>query len=91
MPRPNQIHAPVKVTLYLPKDTVVRGKAYASRNHTSLSKVTTEVLEERMSGNVKHVIHVSPTTQDLLESVSKDRKLSISEIIPAILNDHFRH
>jgi len=85
MARAPQIEDPKKVTLYLPKDTIKRGKEFAQGLGTSLSKLVTETLEDKMSGTTRHTIDIPDDVQAGLEKLAAEKKTTVSGIIASIV------
>lgn len=85
MARAPQIEDPKKVTLYLPKDTIKRGKEFAKGLGTSLSKLVTETLEAKMSGSTRHMIDVPDDIQACLEKIAAQKKTTVGNVIASIL------
>jgi hypothetical protein len=81
------IDNPTKVTLYLPGDTIERGKKFAKDHNRSFSHLVTELVEEKVGMNVREVVELTPELQKKLKAKAKAKRISVARLIPALLND----
>lgn len=85
MARSPQIEDPTKVTLYLPRTTVDRGKKFAQGLKTSLSKVVTELLDQKMDGTTRHQVDVPQDVEAKLQEIAEREKTTVDGVITSIL------
>mgnify|MGYP003137992904 FL=1 len=61
MAREGSIENPTKVTLYMPKNTVKRGKKYASETGSSLSQLVTNLVEKEVGDEIPVTVRLNRT------------------------------
>lgn len=64
MPKPSLIAAPKKLTLYLPSDTIVRGRAVASLTGSSLSQLVTDLINTKADSGRKVRVHADFSSEE---------------------------
>jgi len=85
MSRSSQIDEAVKVTLYMPRQVSETAKVFAANQNTSLSRLVTNLLTQRMTGVVQHTIEITPEMQRTLSARAKNDGILISDLIPKII------
>lgn len=84
MARPTQIKDGIKVTLYMPSKLVEYAKEYAENEELSLSKLVSECLQKRMSGNTTYRVDICPNTDLKLKARASREGITVEELIATI-------
>ena len=85
--RSSNIDDAVKVTLYMPRTVSESAKVFAGNAGTSMSRLVTQLLIERMTGVVQHTVEVGPELQKKLERSAKQKGVLVSDLITALLDE----
>ena len=86
MSRTTQIDDAAKVTLYMPTKVTEAAKVFANNKGTSLSRLVTQLLEERMGGVVQHTVEITPECQKKLAASAKSQGVLIKDLIPKLVS-----
>ena len=67
MAKPPIIDRPKKVTLYLPEDAVIRGRAVATLSGSSLSQLVTDLINTKADHSSKVRVHADFLSEEYAE------------------------
>lgn len=81
MAREGNIENPTKVTLYMPKETVKRGKNYAAKTGSSLSQLVTNLVEQEIGDEVPVTVKFSVAWWEKLRAGADKLGMTLEQYI----------
>jgi hypothetical protein len=81
MAREGNIENPTKVTLYMPRDTVERGKKFASKTGSSLSQLVTNLVEKEVDDVVPVTVKFSLKGWEDMSAKAEEQNLTLGQYI----------
>ena len=88
MPRSGNIENPTKVTLYMPQETVERGKKYATKTGRSLSQLVTSLVEKEVGDEIPVTVKFHLVRWEKLREAAWSRGMSLENYVQTIVEQN---
>ena len=85
MARERNIENPTKVTLYMPEETVKRGKRYASESGSSLSQLITSLVEKEIGDELPVTIKLKMDRWESITSTASGKGMTLEQYLQEMI------
>lgn len=88
MAREGSIENPTKVTLYMPRNTVKRGKKYASETGSSLSQLVTNLVENEVGDKIPVTVRLNRIWWEKASKEADKNGMTLEQFVQNTLQDN---